>query len=77
MISRSQRFISQGSGLALAAAVAVSLTGHARHDVTMTPRLHLSSALIAADRLPGANDDQSSPAAIDVAYNQDLLHKWG
>ncbi len=77
MISRSRRFISQGSGLALAAAVAVPMTGHARHDIAMTPSLHSSIAAIASDRLAGAGDDQSARAVTDVAYNLELLHKWG
>ncbi len=76
MISRSRRFVSQGSGLALTAAIAVSLTGHARHDVAMTLGVQSSSATSAPGSLSGLRHDRSAHLATDISYSPGLFHSY-
>ena len=73
MITRSQSFLSQSCGIALAIGVAMSSTGHARHNVLGSPSVTSSSSVAVLET--GAGRAERAGRATLASVSPSAFHQ--
>ena len=74
MFTRTRRLLTQGSALALAAAVAVSTSGYVRHDATAGSN---ARARTAAAVVSSARCDRPTAFLKLSSVDPNMIHGWG